>query len=125
MSRSLADILASLPQEDAAVILAALAGAGGEEGNPRQRRLAERDEAIRWVLPAHYEGMAPSAAAKALSRDLDGYLACGWRREHMLVTLATSASAHRRALHEIARSNEGRAIGWRQILNIADGFRGG
>lgn len=100
----------------------ALAAAIGLEHPPCRPRLTGRDDCIRAALQL-YAG-APSARAKALERDLADYLGRAWLRERELPDLPGTTSETRSALHAIARANDGRAIGWRQILNISSGTRG-
>jgi hypothetical protein len=116
-------ILASLPSDQAEVMRQALAGVISP-WQSRKARLDARDDAIRDVLTAFYASMAPTAAAKALARDLDHYLSTRWRHESELAELSEGASANRVALHRIARLAEGRSLAWRQIVSISDGDRG-
>lgn len=87
----------------------------------RQERLNLRDAAIR---DSHrlFPG-PPTTAAKALAEALTRYLASAWLRERDIEHLASGASDQRRALHRIARLNEGRSLAWRQVVNIVDGWR--
>jgi hypothetical protein len=86
-------------------------------------RLRQRDAAIRSAL-ALYAGIAPTASAKILSRDLSRYLDASGRREIDLVELPATVSELRKALHRIVRTNGNRSLGWRQILSVGEGHRG-
>ncbi len=89
----------------------------------RSDRLHLRDETIRAAFLQHpYANLSPSAAAKELARALGAYLSGGWLREQHLDHLP-NASEHRQTLHKIARLNGGRSVGWRQLVNVKDGFR--
>lgn len=89
----------------------------------RAERLAQRDDAIRQALASLYPDALPSAAAEALAHDWGHYLSTGWARECDLLSLPEGASLRRRTLHKLARLNRGRALTWRQVWNIANGFR--
>lgn len=91
----------------------------------RKARLDRRDRAIRHAMSTFYGGFSRRAAAFALARDLDAYLSSAWRLVSGRDALDGNASAKRRCLHVIARMNQGRSIGARQILNVVDGARGG
>lgn len=86
----------------------------------RRDRLAQRDDEIR-AMASFYPGMSPAASAKTLERDIGVYLASAWRRESGKSSPPEPASAKRRALYRVVRLNNGRTLGWRQILNIFDG----
>ncbi|PPQ34976.1 hypothetical protein SAMN06265338_13019 [Rhodoblastus acidophilus] len=109
--------------EDDAAILRAQAGAGAPRWSRRQDRLENRDEAIRTALRRFYADLPSYAAAQAFSRDLDRILASCWQMD--VGTDVSSINAKRAALVEVAKQNEGRSLGWRQVLNIVDGARGG
>jgi hypothetical protein len=83
----------------------------------RQRRLAERDAAVRLARDCFAE-LRTTAAAEAVARDLGRYVAAGWHRERHLPELPPTASPLRRALHRIARADDGAAIGARRIVTI-------
>ena len=53
----------------------------------------------------------------------DAAFASGWPREAHLSELPGTSSQHRHQLHLIAKLNDGRALAWRQLLNIFDGWR--
>lgn len=129
MTHSLADpvsgILARLPPDEAALLREALAEAAAPRWRSRGARLDKRDAAIRDALGSFYTGLPPSTAAKALERDFCAYLSGGWLRERVILELAPAADAKRRALHRIARLSDGGSLGWRQIVNINEGARGG
>ncbi len=85
----------------------------------RADRLAERDDAIRNALATHYGAMSRRAAAETLARDLARYVSGGWLRERELSELPAGASELRRALHQLAKLNDGASIRWRRIFDIA------
>jgi hypothetical protein len=112
-------ILAALPPDDAAWLAARLE----PPWRVRQRRLGQRDEAVRAYAAAACVGLPPTAAAKAVAAALERYLGTAWPRERELADLP-DAPASRSALHRLARLNDGGPIGWRQLLNIVTGTRG-
>jgi hypothetical protein len=108
--------------EDDAALLRAHVGAGMARWSVRRDRLEARDEAIRAALRRFYTGLPPSSAAKAFARDLDRLLATCWQAD---TDIGDDTDTKRGALVDIARRNEGRSLGWRQILYILDGTRSG
>ncbi len=91
---------------------------GGDEFifPPDERtRLERRDDAIREALAKHYSGMTQSGAAKSLSFDLG----------RVASRTPPICKAARQSLVNIVELNHGRALAWRQILNVRDGFRCG
>jgi hypothetical protein len=82
------------------------------------RPVAERRRvAVRQALNL-YSG-ARSSRAKELERKLKAYLAGGWRLERDLGTLPEPRSVERVCLHRLARLNNGRSLGRRQLDRIA------
>lgn len=77
----------------------------------RAHRLDERDTVIREAI-ARYDG-PPTVRAKTLANDLAR--AAELKNEPL--------SDRLRSAQEIVRLNGGRPLGWRQIQNIADGYR--
>lgn len=73
----------------------------------RAERLERRAAAIRDALE-HYADLSPTAAAKALARDLARRATCRARLPGALDSVA-------RALDDILASNAGSALGWRTI----------
>jgi hypothetical protein len=120
LAEPVAEILAELEPHKAAIIRAAIAGAGAP---PRLDPLDARDEAIRDALGLLYTGKA-SRRAKDLAKDLSDYLSNGWARERQLEELEPPASEPRRAWHKIVRLNSGRGLSWLQILHVGEGHRG-
>jgi hypothetical protein len=88
----------------------------------QQRRLAERDEALRVAMRLSGESR-PTPAAQMVARDLRRYLATAWRSNCALAEL-TGCSAYRAALHRLARANKGQPISARQVFDIGAGRRG-
>ncbi len=83
---------------------------------PDERTLLEkRDGLIRDALATHYDGMTASGAAKALAYDL----------ARVASHTAPLCKDARQALTNIVELNGGKPLAWRQLLNIADGFRCG
>jgi hypothetical protein len=95
----------------------------GPPWQARRNQLDVRDRAIREAIQL-YPGPRKTAA-RALVADFGEYLAGGWLREKDLPLLVASPSEKRRLFYEIAILNNGRALGLRQVLYIADGARGG
>lgn len=89
----------------------------------RRERLAARDAAIRRALAEHHAGMPATTSAKALAAELARYVAGPWLRERDLQAPPPGASAHRVALHKIARLNHGEPLAYRRILDISTGRR--
>lgn len=112
-------ILGKLPPDDAALIAPLLL----PPWQFRARRLADRDAAIRAALPLL--GKAPgNPAACELEGVLRRYLSGpSWRLDRPLAELPDDAPPLRRLLHRIARANEGKGLGWRQVSRIAVGER--
>ena len=67
---------------------------------------------------AQYEG-SRTARAKELADRYKSYLASGWLRERGLETLPEPRSVERVCLHRLARLNNGRSLGRRQLDRIA------
>ena len=111
-------ILERLEPDDAAWLTRLL-----DQRTSAQRRLEQRDEAVRQVWP-YVTHLPPTVAAKRLARSLDRYLTTRWRHEQLQSELPDDAEGLHRALHRIVRANEGRPLGWRQLLNIRAGHRG-
>jgi hypothetical protein len=86
----------------------------GRPQSPRHRRAV----AVRTALNL-YQG-APSNRAKRLENDYRNYLASGWLRERDLGTLPEPRLIKHLLLHRIARVNDGRALCWRRIFDIAN-----
>ena len=80
-----------------------------------------RAVAVRQAL-AQYQG-APTCRAKELERKYKAYLAAGWLRERDMESLPHPRSAERVILHRIARLNDGAALCWRTIYDIATMLR--
>jgi hypothetical protein len=88
---------------------------------PRQCRIKRRDALTRAALQEHFADK-PTLSAKALGRALAAYALSNWPVEQHLPALPDSASPRHCALHAILRANGGKALGWRQIVNIAGGI---
>jgi hypothetical protein len=86
----------------------------------RQRRLAQRDAAVRDARSLFSDPHHITCAARSLSRALAGYRASNWSAEKDLPALPDSASERHVVLHAIARANGGRPLGWRRIVDIWD-----
>lgn len=87
----------------------------------RADRIRSRDNAIRAALAAFYGDVPPSAGAKTLARELDRYASGAWARgERSMAELPEGASDLRRRLHHILRLNDGRALGWRRLLQLSE-----
>ncbi|MGJ0506995.1 MAG: hypothetical protein ACR652_07610 [Methylocystis sp.] len=110
-SATLSAILSKLDPADAAFVRDLAARADATDA---RSRLDRRDDAIRDTVATFYPDMPPSAAAKALARDLGRVLTGG----------PISSGDLRAALRQVASLNRDRPIGWRQVLNILDGDRG-
>jgi hypothetical protein len=95
-------VLTGLAAQDAAAVAPCLLPAARRE---------LRDAYVRAALARFYRGQAPSRAAQAMAGDLAARVPPG--------------TAQADAIAAILSLNAGRLIGWRQILNIADGFSGG
>jgi hypothetical protein len=117
----LARVLAQLPAEDADWLARQINTAPWQL---RQRRLGERDEAIRAARRFFHDARA-TVAARALEAALGAYLASAWPRERDLAELPPDAGERRAALHCIARLNDGDGLSWRQVWNIWGGDRRG
>ena len=111
--------LAKLPADDAAWLAAALE----LPWQARARALSERDASIREGL-ALLSDLSRCPAARHLEQELQRYLATTWRMDQR-AGLLPDASPLRRAVYRIACSSDGKPVGWRQMLNVADGHRGG
>jgi hypothetical protein len=101
----IAEILRSLPAEDAAFLAAQLA----QLAPPWQRRaarLAERDAAVREAL-ATYAGLPSSPAAKALAAELRRVAACPHARGERM-----------EQLRRIITLSGGKTLKWRRIFDI-------
>jgi hypothetical protein len=90
-----------------------------ERAEPRFMRVARRKALICDALQVHFPGKL-TCAAKGLDRALGGYRLSNWPAEaRHLPVLPDGASPRHCALHAILRASEGKALGWRQITNIA------
>ena len=117
-----ARILAMLPPKDAAYLAQRLQPAWQR----RARKLDGRDKTVRDAAAFFGDPTADlTRVAKAIARELDRYLAAAWRHGQALTELPPEVPRLRAALHRIAVANSGRSIGWRQIVNILRGRRGG
>ena len=87
-------------------------------------RLDRRDVAVR-SLAASLSGWRPCRAAQHIAAELRQYAGTGWVREQNLDALPPHADLRRSLLHAVLRLNKGETIGWRQIVNILNGCRGG
>lgn len=127
--RSFEEVLSDLPLADRAAVSSALeiAYRRGREDHEREisrrERLSARDAAIRRALAECYAGMPATTSAKALAADLSRYVAGPWLRERDLLAPPPGASAHRVALHKIARLNRGEPLAYRRLLDICTGRR--
>jgi hypothetical protein len=92
-----------------------------EQLEPRQCRIKRRDALTCAALQEHFPDKL-TLSAKALGRALSAYRLSNWPAEQHLPTLPDSASPRHCALHAILRANGGKALGWRQIVNIAGGI---
>ena len=108
-------ILARLPADDAAWLAPRVNVDTAEDR--RAARLARRDAAI--LKAVEGTGLRPCLAASELERDLGRYAATGWQRQE------TPTEPRRALLHSILKENNGKTLGWRQLLNIIDGYRSG
>lgn len=118
-SARLARIAAHLPPDDAAFVL----HLAPPVRQPARARLDERDAAIR-AARSLWPATSDTAAARAIAAALSDYLGRGWSRERNLAELPEHAGPRRRALHRLARANDGRTLGYRQMLNVISGTRG-
>jgi hypothetical protein len=109
-------VLSALPAEDAAWIVAQLA-----PPPPRRDRLDARDDAIR-AAAVTLDG-CPYRRAADLERTLRRYIAAGWSEDRRAGGPATEAPALRQHLFAIVTSNNGRGLGWRQLLRAIEGER--
>jgi hypothetical protein len=87
----------------------------GRPQSPQHRRAV----AVRQAMNL-YQG-APSRRAKQLADRYRSYLAGAWLRERNLVELPEPRSVEKVCLHRLARLNDGRSLGWRQLFDIATG----
>lgn len=87
---------------------------------PRQCRIKRRDALTRATLREHFPDKL-TLSAKALGRALSAYWLSNWSAEQHLLTLPDASPRHC-ALHAILRANGGKALGWRQIVNIVGGI---
>ena len=85
-------------------------------GRPQTRK-HRRAVAVRQAM-AQYSG-ARSNRAKQLASRYATYLSAGWPREKALETLPEPRSVERALLHRLAKLNNGRPLGWRQLDRIA------
>jgi hypothetical protein len=91
-----------------------------ERIEPRQCRIKRRDALTRAALQEHFPDKL-TLSAKALDRALSAYWSSNWPAEQHLLTLPDASPRHC-ALHAILRANNGKPLGWRQIVNIAGGI---
>jgi hypothetical protein len=87
---------------------------------PRQCRIKRRDVLTRDALQEHFPNKL-TCAAKDLARALSAYALSNWPAEQHLLTLPDASPRHC-ALHAILRANNGKPLGWRQIVNVAGGI---
>lgn len=121
---TLTTILASLPPAHAEEVRRHLAI---PRWQARALRLAARDQAIRQAAALVAPSPCRAQSATALATALDRYVTCGaWAMERDLAELPETASARRRALHQILRLNSGKTWGLssRTIDNVLKGGRG-
>jgi hypothetical protein len=84
---------------------------------PPQTPQHRRAVAVRQCL-ALYSG-ARSNRARTLERRFSLYLSGDWRRERNLVELPEPRTVEKVCLHRLARLNDGRSLGRRQLDRIA------
>ena len=118
----IARLAAGQPSPDDLAALARLARAGRLVVEPARRDRDSRDEQIRHIRRQYFQDLLPSEAARAL--------ADAWGRHVETdgpTDLLTGRPAHpdslRDALRALTEANGGKALRWRQILNVFDGFR--
>lgn len=87
----------------------------------RERRLGERDAAIRELAGHYLELIAGRAIATAVANDLRRYLASGWQHEQGKPPMG---DAKRVLMHRILSLNEGRAVGSQRVREILGGVAG-
>jgi hypothetical protein len=117
--RNLDDILAGLPAETALVIAALVEPPHAA----RARRLADRDEALR-AAAAKQDGESDYARSIAMEAAMGAFLTgWTWRQHRDADTLPEGTSPLHVLLHRALRLNDGKALRWRQILNVIRGTR--
>jgi hypothetical protein len=89
-----------------------------------RRRLAKRDAAVRQAWTYFAPQLPRTVAAQQLANAFSRYLTSRWAFDQHLASLPDDVDELRRLLHRVARANDGRPLGWRQILNLVDGHRG-
>jgi hypothetical protein len=94
---------------------------GWSSASSRANAASNVDALTRDALQEHFPDKL-TLSAKALDRALSAYWLSNWPAEQHLPTLPDSASPRHCALHAILRANGGKALGWRQIVNIAGGI---
>ena len=86
---------------------------------PKLSRLDSRDGAIRDLRRRHFHGLAPSVAARQMADSLS--------RRILEVDRPTPPTADRTDLNScldrVICRNGYKSLGWRQLLNIVDGWR--
>ena len=86
-------------------------------------RLDRRDQAVCRAAERLCPPGGVHAKAAALERRLNSYLSTRWKWDKTLVAPPADADESAALCFEIARANEGRSLGARQIQNILSGRR--
>jgi len=86
------------------------------------RDLDQRDQLVRAIRRQHFVDMLPSEAARALADAWANYVATIWPTDRD-IDRPPHPDSLRDAFRLLTKANVGRALKWRQIVNIFDGAR--